>query len=140
MADVATSQLRLESESSFGWQMWAWAMQQARTSREPVYFYHFSRGRGGHGAELPYVFARPFGPTWTDVHQDIADRISSYWTNFAKTGNPNGTGLPVWPAFSEGQQTTMYLGQDFAAGSMPNLQEHLLMDAYMNSLRSRTTN
>ncbi len=139
-ADTATSQLRLESEASFGWQIWAWAVQHAKTSNEQVFFYHFSRGRVGHGAELPYVFARPIGPTWTDVHQSIADRISSYWTNFAKTGNPNGTGLPAWPAFSEAQQTTMYLGQDFAAGEMPNLKEHLLMDAYMNSLRNRTRN
>ena len=49
---------------------------------------------------------------WEAVDQTVADQVSSYWVNFAATGNPNGEGLPVWPAFSENPDQTMALGAD----------------------------
>ncbi|HEX5080882.1 MAG TPA: carboxylesterase family protein [Blastocatellia bacterium] len=76
----------------------------------PAYVYRFSyipaamreRWRNGvpHGAEIPYVFgtvgARP-GATLTPKDQAVARTVNTYWSNFAKTGNPNGPGLPKWP-------------------------------------------
>jgi para-nitrobenzyl esterase len=61
-----------------------------------------------HSAELPYVFgsfptsgniAGNFGPV--DTH--LADLMESYWTNFAKTGDPNGANLPHWPELDAAQ-------------------------------------
>ena len=137
-AEAARSQTRLMSESTVGWQVWTWARVHARTSHNKVFFYHFAGKPSFHGAELPYVFAyvlaRPSG--WPPGASETARVISTYWTNFAKAGDPNGAGLPVWPAFTGEGETTLYLGQSAKPGTLPDLQEHLLMEAYINSLRT----
>ena len=40
----------------------------------------------------------------------MSDLIRTYWTNFAKTGDPNGTNLPKWPAFSESKPQMLDIG------------------------------
>jgi carboxylesterase type B len=65
----------------------------------------------------------------------MARVISSYRTNFAKSGAPNGAGLATWPAFGEAGAATMYLGLTSEVGTTPNLREHQLIDVYMDKAR-----
>ncbi|MGC4055277.1 MAG: carboxylesterase family protein [Paludibaculum sp.] len=87
----------------------------------PAYVYQFLRaipGKGQetlgsfHSLELPYVFGAFRKPAWNwlpfePVDFTLGESIMSYWTNFAKTGNPNGPTLPNWPAFEGTSQTAM---------------------------------
>jgi para-nitrobenzyl esterase len=98
---------------------WVWAEPGRFAARavvaegEPAYIYHFGyvpaamRERmpygAGHGSEVPYVFktldARWGAPEATPADHELAQTMNTYWANFATTGNPNGTGLPLWPAY-----------------------------------------
>jgi para-nitrobenzyl esterase len=60
----------------------------------------------------------------------LADKISSYWVNFARTGDPNGTGLPSWPAFDESSQQVLYMDGTLAPKSIPNLQQLQALNDY----------
>lgn len=80
---------------------------------EPAYIYLFSyvpaplkermRYGAAHGSEVPFVFdnlgARA-GSTPAPEDEAVAKMMNAYWVNFAKTGDPNGKGLPKWPVYS----------------------------------------
>ncbi len=115
-----------------GWVMHNWASLQTKTGKSKAYLYYFTHeppeganasprgGRGSgatHGAEAAYVFENLLGPRpWTDLDHQLADTISSYWVNFAANGNPNGKGLPVWPAFNEKKNERLVLGDKVEVG------------------------
>lgn len=106
--------------------MYLWASERAKTSRAKAYTYYFTRGipwpehpefAAFHTGDLPYFFAnlKYLDRPWEAVDRTLAETASTYWVNFAKTGNPNGKGLPNWPAFEAGQQVTMELGEKTGA-------------------------
>jgi para-nitrobenzyl esterase len=108
----------------------AMAALQAETGHR-AYVYQFLRSISGkgekalgsfHGLEVPYVFGGFRQPDWNWLHFEQADfalgeTIQKYWTNFAKTGNPNGADLPDWPNFAAASQTAMQFGKQGSASA-----------------------
>jgi para-nitrobenzyl esterase len=130
-------------DGELAWDAWTWAKLYARRHRYPVYLYYFDRRspqapRGPtHGAEIVYVFDNLIGvpgigligtPGPADVA--LSKLIQGYWVNFARTGDPNGPGLPQWPAFSASSPQVMYLDAHPHAGPVPNLRQLEVFDAY----------
>jgi para-nitrobenzyl esterase len=75
-----------------------------------------------HTAEVPYAFDDlPFvNRPWEAVDYRLADLMSSYWANFARSGNPNGKGLPVWDAYSSGMERIMILSEQSGSATLPD--------------------
>ncbi len=101
--------------------------KQAQEGRIPAYVYfmdayipdgdeyHFvPDGEAYHSAELWYVFGT-LNRCWRHFdgrHYDLSYAMIKYWTNFAKTGNPNGDGLPVWDPVTKESETRLYMSEN----------------------------
>lgn len=67
---------------------------------------------------------------WRPEDKALSDLMSSYWANFARTGDPNGTGLPVWPAYnSQGGYPVMRLDANSHAAPDDHRARYEFLDA-----------
>jgi para-nitrobenzyl esterase len=120
--------------------MRTWARLQMKTGHRPVYRYYFSRkppgtegGRLGafHALDLQYVFGNfTFPFPWDDADRKLSDLIISYWTNFAKTGAPNGVGVPAWPAYNPAEDNVIEFGNKVSVRTHVNQAGLDFFDAY----------
>jgi para-nitrobenzyl esterase len=143
--ETYTSSADIFRETVFAWPSWSWARLQSRTGGSNVFVYYFDqqqqsglfspvKPRGaGHGAEIAYVF-RKLNPAQAGTEDlKLSETMATYWTNFARTGDPNGDGLPQWPSFKENQDPqVLYLNSHPSPGPVPNLEKLELMDKYFS--------
>jgi len=128
---------KMLSQLGFGWQNFSWARMQSKTGKGKVWLYYFTHVPPGepnygafHSAEFGYALKtlkywnRPF----TDVDYKLEEVMSSYWVNFAKNGNPNGTNLPVWPQFDTNTYQVNELGDQVNAKKVPNFEQLIFLD------------
>ncbi len=114
-AEALRSAIDYGGDSFIAFATWKWIEAQAKTGESAVYRYHFelgapasqyfAAGRAFHADDIEYVFGtldtRP-GSVWRPEDRKLSEEMMSYWTNFAKTGDPNGPGLPEWPRYDKG--------------------------------------
>jgi para-nitrobenzyl esterase len=142
----------LATDVMFGWHTVDWARLQTKKSGKPVYLYYFDNkppypagnrlasAKGApHASELPYVFdhldQQPTMP-WRPEDRTISAAMAGYWTNFAKTGDPNGPGLPKWPSFSSAAPEAMIFRGSPQAGALPDPKHFDVLDRYFVWRRS----
>jgi para-nitrobenzyl esterase len=129
----------LRSDTTFDWGQYTWARLQSSNGKHEAYVYYFDRpstanpNGSRHGQEVAYVFGnlgvggRP-APTAEDLA--ISQQMQSYWVNFATKGDPNGPGLPMWPAFTEADPLVMRIGVNPGPAPVPNQARLKVLDAY----------
>jgi para-nitrobenzyl esterase len=117
------------------------AERKAAAGKAPAYLYHFeweSPARNGklrsvHSVEIPFVFDNVelagilvgHGPDQTM----LASTLSGAWARFARTGNPNGKGLPEWPAYTTTQRSVMIFDKTCRVAHDPRREERLAIAA-----------
>jgi len=137
-------------DQAFGWEMRTWARLASRTGHQPVYLYYFShrppgpqsdRLRAFHAAEIAYVFGSfPWPFPWDEADHKLSDAMTSYWVNFAATGNPNGAALPKWPAYNAADDQALEFGNQIAPRAGINKAGLDFFDGYYQSLAERKGN
>lgn len=163
-AEAVEAAAALASDMFIGYGTWKWievhqkTMQQ-KTGGAPVYRYSFdrkipvapgtmvngvaatSRDIGArHAGEIEYVFGAlelslPKVP-WEAADRMLSDAMTTYWTNFARTGDPNGGGLPAWPKYSDGGRV-LHLDEKIQAAPDAHRPRYLALEAVFSSSDKR---
>ena len=131
---------------ALGFDQRKFAQLQEKRGGSKVWLYYFThdptpsegaKSRGAtHGAEAPYVFQNPGRADWTDLDKSLSETISSYWVNFATSGDPNGKGLPNWPAFHDKNDgPRLVLGDKVEPEATPDKARLAWWDSYYAKLQ-----
>jgi len=145
-AEAARASADVFREFAFAWPTWAWARMQSQKGKGKAFVYYFdhrtpaSPDGANHGAEVSYVFGNFGGPgagAPSPADLALSDLIRSYWINFARSGDPNGSGLPPWPVFTEKDQKVMFFDTTASAKPIPNLEKLKAYDSYYSWRREQ---
>ncbi len=114
-----------------------------------VYRYQFTKENNFYGTyhsgELIYCFGNvknsPYKYRYDESDVNLSKIMMSYWTNFAKTGNPNGDNLPTWNLFDPSDNKIMELGSNVGPIVDPYLDLYPLIDSFIEEkIQNKTIN
>jgi para-nitrobenzyl esterase len=122
---------------------WKWMEGQLKTGQARVFRYRFEQTlplaedaaadaepAAPHASEIEFVF-QVLGSRklpWREGDRRVSELMGNYWTNFAKGGDPNGEGLPRWPAYGTDGYQVMHLGGDTRAAADERRARYQLLD------------
>lgn len=140
------SQRQMGRDQIFGIQMFTWANMQSAKEKSQTYVYNFNRQLPAydsktqfgafHSGEIVYAYdnLNTLDRPWEAIDYKIAGTMSSYWANFARSGDPNRDGLPYWPAYNQDESQVMVFDKVTTAHELPDKSKLLLWTRYFESL------
>jgi para-nitrobenzyl esterase len=145
--EARLSSRRLMTRAMAQYPMHVWAGLQTATGSAPLYIYRFTHPAptppnryleqratpdlgAWHGSEILYALDNLSTRNWPwqTADRQLSDTMASYWVNFARTGNPNGAGLPTWPVFAANSGQVMELGDHIGPIAEPNAATFEILD------------
>jgi para-nitrobenzyl esterase len=157
-AEALESAASLASDMFIGHATWKWLEMHAGTGKAPVYRYSFdrkipvapderfngvsatSRDIGArHAGEIQYVFGTLDSVpkvTWEASDRKLSEAMTTYWVNFARTGDPNGSGLPTWSRY-DATRRVLHLDETIREAADAQRPRYEALDAYVDTQRTR---
>lgn len=130
-AEALRSAIDFGGDLFIAFSTWKWIEAQQKTGEAPLYRYHFELAApvstfvkfpaAFHSDEIEYVFGTldtREGAVWRPQDRRLSEEMMDYWTNFARTGNPNGAGLVEWPRYGAGSEI-IHLDEKITTGADP---------------------
>jgi para-nitrobenzyl esterase len=135
----------LAGDQFIAYSTWKWIEMQLKTGKSPVFRYEFDQTlplseeaaakgeepRAYHSAEIEFVFGvlSSKNLSWRPEDRKVSDLMSAYWTNFAKTGDPNGPDLRQWPRYTrQDEYQVMHLSAEPHAKADQHRARYLFLD------------
>ena len=138
-------------DMGFAWPSYAWVNLQSKTGKSPAYaaflaqpsirsFVNNPLRRGvSHADDILYLNGEFLTqPDKYPAESAVAEIMQQYWINFAKTGNPNGKGLPYWPTFDDTKPTTMQFSNGASLIMRPNREQVDFVERFYKMKREET--
>ena len=108
----------------------------------PVYRYQFTKENGFHGTyhagEMIYAYGNvkrcEYGYRYNKSDLELSETMLSYWSNFVKTGDPNGEGLPTWTTYTGSGDGVMELGLNVGKINDRYLGAYPIFERYIEKL------
>lgn len=119
----------------------SWSNMEFNNSK-PVYRYQFTKENGFYGTyhsgELEYAYGNLDKSNHQFAYNEedyaLSEKMVKYWTNFAKTGNPNGEGLPTWEEYNPNNENVMELGKNVGTMKDKYLATYRIIESYLDTL------
>ncbi|WP_428328742.1 carboxylesterase/lipase family protein [Mucilaginibacter sp.] len=134
-AEAKQSQIKISRDMTFAISAYKWAGLHSVKSKAPVYLYNFDHKLPAtadyvkygafHTGEVAYVMdnLKFLNRPWQPVDNELAKMMSTYWVNFITSGNPNGTGLPLWYRYNAKENRTMVFDKTAQSETLPDKAE-----------------